>query len=109
MPELVAVITTVAGAEQARRLAQLCVQQRLAACVQISAIESVYEWQGRLETTPEQRLLCKTTADRAAALEAALRQHHPYELPAIFTLPVSRATGDYADWVAAQTRPSASG
>lgn len=107
MTALVAVITTVATAEQARRLAQHCVQQRLAACVQITAIESVYEWQGRLETTPEQRLLCKTTTERAAALVAALREQHPYDLPAIFTLPVTQATDDYAAWVAVQTTPPA--
>lgn len=109
MTGLVAVFTTVASAEEAQRLARHCVQQRLAACVQISPIDSVYEWQGRLQTSAEQRLLCKTTVDRAAALQAALRQQHPYELPAIFTLPVSDATDDYADWVAAQTRPPGEG
>jgi len=79
------------------------VEQRLAACAQISPIESIYRWQGAVQQEPEWRLLLKTTAARYPALQAALRAQHPYELPAIAALPCSHALAEFADWVAAET------
>ena len=55
-------MTTVGSAAQARELAQAVVQARLAACAQISAIESVYRWQGEVLQEAEWRVLFKTTA-----------------------------------------------
>ncbi len=100
---LLAVWTTVATREDAQRIAETCVRERLAACVQLSPIDSVYEWQGALQQEAEVRLLLKTTAGRYPALAQRLRQLHPYELPAIFALPVAEAASDYIAWVEAQT------
>ena len=50
-------------------------------------------------------MLIKTTAERYAALEQALRAEHPYELPEIIALPVERGLDAYLDWVAAQATP----
>lgn len=99
--DMLAVFTTVTNPEQAERLARAAVEQRLAACVQVEAIHSTYRWQGEVVSEPEQRLLFKTDQARYAALEALLRELHPYELPAIFALPVSNASADYAAWVLA--------
>ena len=101
---LLAVHTTVAHEADARRLADQAVHQRLAACVQIERIESVYEWQGAVQQEAEWRLLFKTTDARARALMAWLQAEHPYELPAIYSTEVRDATPDYAQWVGAQTR-----
>jgi periplasmic divalent cation tolerance protein len=98
-PGLLAVFTTVATQEQADALARAAVEARLAACVQTEAIRSTYRWQGAVACEPEVRLLFKTRADRYAALAALLRERHPYELPAIFALPVAEATPEYAAWV----------
>ena len=99
------VITTVATAEQARTLARAMVERRLAACAQITAIESWYRWQGQVHQESEFRLLFKTRAELYAGLEAALRALHPYELPAIHGVPTARAYGPYAEWVEASTGP----
>ena len=99
------VVTTVGTAEQARSLAQAMVERRLAACAQITAIESFYRWQGRVEHEPEFRLLFKTRAALYGELEAAIRAIHPYELPAIHAVPTASAYGPYAQWVAASTAP----
>ena len=96
---LLAVYTTVAGREDARRLARAIVERRLAACAQISEIESCYVWQGALQQEGEFRLMLKTTEDRYPALEAVLRELHPYELPAIHAVAVERAFPPYAAWV----------
>lgn len=99
------VVTTVGTAEQARELARAMVERRLAACAQITAIESFYRWQGQVEHEPELRLLFKTRAECYAELESAIRALHPYELPAIHAVPVAQAYGPYAEWVAASTQP----
>lgn len=104
-PPLIAVVTTVASPEQARALAALLLEGRLVACAQISAIESLYRWQGELRQEPEWRLLLKTCADRWPAVEQALRVHHPYALPAIHAWPLAPAHGPYADWVAGELAP----
>lgn len=100
------VITTVGSAEEARALARAMVELQLAACAQISAIESVYRWQGAVRHEAEWRLLLKTRADGVPALVAALRERHPYELPALHALPTAWADPPYADWVEASTQPS---
>ena len=101
---LLLVLTTVATRADADALARAMVEQRLAACAQISAIDSVYRWQGAVQAEGEFRVLFKTTAERYPALEAALRSSHPYELPAIVALPVVQALPAFADWVAHEVR-----
>jgi periplasmic divalent cation tolerance protein len=103
MTELVAVFTTVGSESDAVRIAQACVERGLAACVQMSKIDSVYVWDGQLQQDAEIRLLLKTTAARYPELEAALRALHPYELPAIYALDVAKAEPAYAHWVAQST------
>lgn len=100
------VLTTVANQQQARTLAADMLAQRLCACVQLQAIESLYHWQGQVQQEVEWRLLLKTSAARYPALEAALRQAHPYELPAIVALPVTQALPAFTDWVAQKSRPA---
>lgn len=100
---LLAVYTTVADTASAQRLAQGAVQAGLAACVQMEHIHSTYLWQGQMQSEPEVRLLFKTTEATWPALRDYIAQHHPYELPAIFALPVQHASGAYAQWVEART------
>jgi periplasmic divalent cation tolerance protein len=96
------VLTTVATREDADRLARAMVEQRFAACAQISAIDSIYRWHDALQCEPEWRLLFKTAEAVRPALQAALRAAHPYELPAIVALPIT-AEEAFADWVAEET------
>jgi periplasmic divalent cation tolerance protein len=103
------VVTTVATHDQAGELARAMVEQRLAACAQISRIDSYYRWQGAVEHADEYRILFKTRAGGYAALEAAIRARHPYQLPAIHAWPTAQAWGPYAEWVRAGTPPPASG
>ena len=85
--------------------ARALVERRLAACVNVLApCQSVYRWQGKVEEATEVPLLIKTTATHYAALEAALRELHPYEVPEIIALPVSAGLPAYLDWVHQETR-----
>ena len=99
-PEVLVVLTSVGTRADAERLARGMVEQRLAACAQISAIDSVYRWQGAVVAEGEHRLLLKTTRERFPALQGALRAAHPYDLPAIVALPCSEVLPELADWVA---------
>jgi periplasmic divalent cation tolerance protein len=101
------VITTLATREQALALGRDLVERRLAACAQITAIESVYRWQSAVHQEPEFRLLLKTHAGGYAALEAALRAQHPYSLPAIHAVATELAYAPYAEWVETSTQPQA--
>jgi periplasmic divalent cation tolerance protein len=102
---LIAVFTTVATRQDAERLARLALDQRLAACVQISAIDSHYRWRGQVQHDSELRLLFKTGASQWPALQRCLLEHHPYQLPAVYALPVSEASEAYAAWVGEELGP----
>lgn len=96
---LIAVYTTLDNREAAQAIAQHLVQKKLVACAQISAIKSFYVWSGVVQQAPEWRVLLKTTDRQYDAVEAAIRELHPYELPAIYAMAVERADADYAEWV----------
>ena len=102
--DLLAVFTTVADSEQARRLATAAVEQGLAACVQAEPNRSTYRWKGAMADDNEVRLVFKTTKQRYAALERWLLAEHPYELPALYALPVSEASSAYEAWVRESVR-----
>lgn len=98
------VLTNLPDQAAARALARTLVEQRLAACANILAqCHSVYRWQGGLEEASEVPLLIKTTAARYAALQAAIRAAHPYELPEIIAVPVTRGLPAYLQWVEGET------
>ena len=99
------VLTNLPDRAAAERLAVLLIEQRLAACVNILApCRSVYRWKGVVQRDEEHPMLIKTTAERYPALEKALREGHPYELPEIIAVPIERGLPAYLDWVAAETR-----
>ena len=104
-PRALLVFTNLPDAASAEALANALIDRQLAACVNMLApCTSVYRWQGATETATEVPLLIKTTPARYAALEAAIRAHHPYELPEIVAVPVTQGLPGYLDRVAAGTR-----
>jgi periplasmic divalent cation tolerance protein len=99
------VLTHLPDRESAESLARILVEEKLAACVNIlPPCRSVYRWKQAVETADETPVLIKTTEARYAALEAAIRERHPYELPDVVALPVTAGLPAYLDWVAAQTQ-----
>ena len=103
----IAVVTTVANLADARTLARVMVEHRLAACAHISQIESFYRWDGALQNEPEFQVTFKTRAEYYQRLEAAIREHHPYELPDIHALPLQQVYAPYAHWLEQNTEPVA--
>jgi periplasmic divalent cation tolerance protein len=103
------VLSTLPDRNAALEMAAQLVERRLAACVNVLAeCTSVYRWQGKVETAAEVPILIKTTAARYPALEQAIRELHPYELPEIVAVPIRRGLPGYLQWVAAETRSDTS-
>jgi len=99
------VITNLPDRAAAEALADALVGERVAACVTILApCRSVYRWKDAVQHDEEHPLLIKTSAERYAALEAAIRARHPYELPEIIAVPIERGLPSYLDWVTQETR-----
>lgn len=105
MQQALLVLTNVPDEAAARTIAHLLVKQRLAACVNmLPAVQSVYQWQGKLEQASEVTLLIKTTQERYAELEAAIKSAHAYQVPEIIAVPVVAGLPAYLDWIAAETK-----
>jgi periplasmic divalent cation tolerance protein len=102
--DAVIVLSTIAGDFDAGPLARTLVEERLAACVNLlPPMTSTYAWQGRIEQEREQQLIIKTAASRVAALEARLRELHPYEVPEFLVIPVAGGSEAYLRWVREST------
>lgn len=100
------VLTNLPDRAAAERLADAVIAKNLAACVNILApCRSVYRWKGAVQHGEEHPMLIKTTRERYGALEQALRESHPYELPEIIAVPIERGLPAYLEWVAAETKP----
>jgi len=99
------VITNCPDQACAETLATALVELRLAACVNILApCASIYQWKGSVERAAEVPLFIKTTEERYAQLEAAIRTAHPYETPEIVAIPVAAGLPEYLAWVVAETQ-----
>lgn len=92
--------------EAARQIAHTLVADRLTACVNLlPEVQSIYHWQGKIETSAEVLLLIKCHAQDLADLTGRLLQLHPYEVPEVLALPVLDGAPHYLEWLAGCRRP----
>lgn len=103
MTEFVQVTTTTETEQQAEQIAHALVDERLAACVQITGpIRSVYRWQGEVEQATEWLCVVKTRQSLLDAVEAKIRELHSYECPEIVATPIVDGSKAYLDWLGDQ-------
>ena len=93
--------------EGAEAFATRLVRERLAACVNVLPVTSVYRWEGEVQVDGERLLVIKTTVDRLELLERELASHHPYDLPELVALRPAEVEGRYAAWIHAEIEPGA--
>lgn len=99
------VITTVGSLEEARSIARTLVERQLAACVNvIPQVESIYQWEGKIETSTECLLVIKTTTEAFARLRDTLLDLHSYDVPECIELAVEDGSVAYLDWIGASVR-----
>jgi len=100
LQEYVQVITTTETKEDAEKIANILVQKRLAACVQVlGPITSVYWWKEEIERATEWLCVIKTRRDLYKRIEVAIRCNHPYETPEILAVPVLEGSESYFSWL----------
>lgn len=105
MSNYLVVLCTVPDSETAQHLAAELVKNKHAACVNIVPnIQSVYEWEGKVECAGEQLLIIKTERSRYPALESQLHALHPYDTPEIIAIPVDAGLPDYLKWIELATK-----
>lgn len=97
-------LTTAPDKGAAQRLAKALIEGRLAACVQMLPIDSVYAWQGKIEEAAEILLICKIKRADYAEVEAAILKLHSYATPEIVMLPIEAGLSAYLGWIAAVTK-----
>lgn len=100
MDGFIVVYVTAGTAEEADKLAQTLVGEKLAACVnRIKSVRSVYRWQGQVEQSDEELLVIKTRKDLFRALEKRVRALHSYSVPEIIALPIIAGSAGYLAWL----------
>jgi periplasmic divalent cation tolerance protein len=104
MSSCIQVTTTTATKEEAQKIARCLVEQKLAACAQISGpITSIYRWQGEVETATEWLCLIKTQESLYPELEKEIISLHSYETPEIIAVPIIKGSRDYLSWLQNET------
>jgi len=102
--EYIMVINSCNSQETAHSIAESLVSKKLAACVNIiNSVESVYQWQGKIEHEKEYLLLIKTQRTLFSQLKEAVQQLHPYELPEIIAVPIELGEENYLKWIESAT------
>jgi len=96
---MVFVYTTCRDAAEAKKLGRSMVEKRLAACVNITPIESIYEWEGKIVDDQEAVLLIKTSEPKVAALEELIEKNHSYATPLVGMVEVRRVNRRYKEWM----------
>ena len=94
-------LSTFPDTETARRISNQLVTEKFAACANVlPGVESIYRWKGKVETANETLVFFKVSEDRQTAFQEKLRSLHPYEVPEIIFVPVTRGLPEYLRWVA---------
>ncbi len=100
METLLLVFCTFPDIATARQIGTALVERQLAACINlIPAVEWIYGWQGKLETTAEVLAIFKTTTAAFPAFQPALAEMHPYEVPEIIAVAPDHVAEPYRAWV----------
>lgn len=100
------VLVTAGSQTEAEQLAEALIAAKLAACVSILPIRSIYTWKGEVCRDSEWQLLIKTDLALFAALEEKIRQIHSYETPEIIALPIAAGSEAYLNWLSGQLQSS---
>ena len=104
----VLVYVTTSTMEEAGRIGRTLVESRLAACSNVlGPVQSVYWWDGAVQTGDEASLILKTREDCVEALIVRVKELHSYEVPCVVVLPMVGGNADFLKWVETEARPVA--
>ncbi len=98
------VLVTASSQEEAQKIATVLVEEKLAGCVNITPVSSLYSWEGKINCDQEWQLIIKTDLTKFAQLEAKISEIHSYTVPEIIALPIINGSQSYLDWLQSVTR-----
>jgi periplasmic divalent cation tolerance protein len=105
MNGFILVLTTVPDKKTGQEIASSLIEQKLAACVTLTAPAiSLYTWKGKLCQEQEFLLFIKTHSKHYSALEKCILEAHPYEVPEIIALPLAAGHTKYLDWISEEIK-----
>lgn len=93
------VYITTGNIAEARRIGSKLIEERLAACVNIFPITSIYRWKDNIEESNECGMIVKTKTDRIKDIEERVKQLHSYELPCVISLNIGEGSAGYLKWI----------
>lgn len=99
-------LTTLPSRDDAVRIANLLIDEKLAACVQLLPIESFYVWEGKTQNENELLVLIKTRTALFEAAIARIKSAHPYTVPQIVGTAFAAGFNPYLDWIDSVTAPA---
>jgi periplasmic divalent cation tolerance protein len=98
------VLVTTASQEEGEAIASALVESKLAACVTLLPVRSLYTWQGKVNSEEEWQLIIKTDLSQFSVLEAKIKELHSYQVPEIIALPIVAGSQSYLDWIGENVR-----
>jgi periplasmic divalent cation tolerance protein len=104
MSDYAEIHVTCGNQEEAAEIADALIARRLAACVHLTPVASVYRWDGSVEHDTEISLTAKTRSALFGEVASIIGELHSYDLPAVTTTPMA-GTAAYLGWIDAETAP----
>jgi periplasmic divalent cation tolerance protein len=98
------VLVTAPSRQEGEAIAETLLSSKLAACVTLLPVHSIYTWKGEVHSDEEWQLLIKSELDRFPELEAKIRDIHSYDVPEIIALPILAGSPPYLSWISEQVR-----
>ncbi len=92
-------LTTTSNPEEAAKIAQILLNAKLAACIQVNQIKSYYIWQGSINVDDEQQLLIKCKTQDFVKIQHCIKENHSYETPEIIQIPITDGSSEYFKWI----------
>jgi periplasmic divalent cation tolerance protein len=104
MTQYCLVYITAKDEEEAQIIGKALVEEKLAACVNIHPIRSIFRWQGEINQEDEMAILAKTRAELANEVISRVKELHSYEVPCIVVLPLETGNPDFLEWISQSTK-----
>ena len=104
MTQYCLVYITAKDEEEASSIGQALVSEKLAACVNLHPIKSIFRWQGEINQEDEVALLAKTRAELANEVISRVKELHSYEVPCAIVLPLEKGNPDFLEWISQSTK-----
>ena len=98
------IYVTAGDEDEAKKIGKILVEEKLAACVNIHPIRSIYRWEGNIEEEDEAAMFVKTKAGLADEVIKRVKELHSYEVPCIVSLPIAKGYPDYLKWIEESTK-----